>query len=77
MISQIYIVDNNSSTTRFPDKIVRYIIKMNNNSMNNFKQKLTEIDWSIVINTDDPCTAYDIFDLYLYITYVFQSNLFK
>ena len=27
----IYIVDNNSSTTRFPNKIVKYIRKINNN----------------------------------------------
>ena len=57
----VFIIDNNIKTTNFPENLTKKIRIINNFTINNFKEKLSEVDWSLVLNTQDSNNAYDIF----------------
>ena len=57
----VFIVDENIKTTNYPDKIEKEIRTIDNNNIIKFKTILNETDWMIVLNTNDPNLAYDVF----------------
>ena len=62
----VFIVDQNLKTTNYPDNIKKQIRVFNDKTINCFKKKLVETDWSIITQTKDPNLSYDAFlKLYL------------
>ena len=57
----VFIVDENIKTTNYTDKIEKEIRTIDNNNTIKFKTILNETDWMIVLNTNDPNLAYDVF----------------
>ena len=57
----VFIIDKNIKTTNYPDKIEKEIRAINNINIIKFKNILNKTDWMVVLNTQDPNRAYDVF----------------
>ena len=57
----IFIVDNNTKTTPFPEQITKKVRIMMDSNILAFKKKLSKTDWSLVLSTNNPDMAYNIF----------------
>ena len=57
----VFIIDKNIKTTNYPDKIEKEIRAINNINIMKFKNILNKMDWMVVLNTQDPNRAYDVF----------------
>ena len=57
----VFLVDNDTNTTNFPDTITKWIRVVNDKTKNKFKLKLSEMDWSLVTNTSNADAAYEVF----------------
>ena len=57
----VFLIDNDTNTTNFPDTITKWIRVVNDKTKNKFKLKLSEMDWSLVTNTSNADAAYEVF----------------
>ena len=57
----IFMIDNNTKTTNFPNEIKKETRQINDTNISTFKSMLHETDWMVVLNTYDPNFAYDLF----------------
>ena len=57
----VFVIDNNMSSTNYPDMIVKKIRSFNEKNVHDFKNNLNMTDWSLVLETEDPNQSYSVF----------------